>query len=197
MKALEEKRRSEENLTSVFVASKERGENAIETAHAQIDAAQKWSSDEYVRAAIHQTQQLISQLSSKLESIDPKNEPQISALTDGLAACGKHIQIARQEAAVLATEPGQALYRGCAAFATRKGMMPRVKLLKDEEQAIASGLNAGEQFCRCVAFKIGADKAITDEFKFAAATEIKTKDRLIDQQMRVVVGVAWETAPVT
>jgi hypothetical protein len=189
-----EKKRQQENDIRAFVATKQRVDKAIESAKAEIGNANKLSGDKALAAATKEANQAVSELAAKLQNDDPKDAPQISALADRLAKAEQNLKLDTRQATVLSTATGKRVYQGCVVWATRKGMTASVpvRIFKDDatNQAADLAANMGTHLCRCMAAEIAGDTEITDEAKVEIGRQFETRDRMDNQALAVVVGVA-------
>jgi len=191
--AAESKRQTATGIRALL-ATKQRAEKAIESTNAQIGNAARLTSDRGVATAMQQMTQLITELSALLKSVDPRDEPQISRLTDKLASVGNEAKTLTRQSAVLSTGTGRRVYEGCYAWAKRNGIAASnpVRVFKDEETNKAADLvtNFGEHYCRCMTIEIAGDAEITNAAKLEVAHQFETKDRMDNQSLALVVAVA-------
>lgn len=187
-KAAAERKRQHEHHIRAFIAAKQRGEKAVVSARSELGKAASLAGDARLTATVQTTTRTLQALSLKLQSRDPKDEAQISALTDKLASGESQIRALARQTAVLSSATGKRVFQGCMAWAEREGMVSPVRVFKDD--ATNSAANQGESLCRCMAIQIGGDREITDEAKVEIARQFETRDRIDNQQLALIVGVA-------
>ena len=91
--AATEKKQREENQAREFLAAKERGSKAIESAKIEIAKAARWSKDNgAVATTTQQITQATTELSPMLQSKDPNDQPRISAVIDTLVSREAHLR---------------------------------------------------------------------------------------------------------
>jgi uncharacterized protein len=177
-----------------LAAAKQKAEKAIASARTELGTAAKYSGDRQVATAVQATTQTVNQLAAKIQSVDPKDETQISKLTETLGGQQNRLKMLTSTASVLSTATAKRVYDGCYAWAKRKGLIAStpVRVFKDDatNDAAALAFNTGEPYCRCIAAEIAKDKEITDAAKLEIADQFETRDRMDNQQLAVVVAVA-------
>ena len=191
-KAAAEKKRQQENQARVFVATKQRAEKAIGSATAAVTGAAKYSGDKEIATASRSTAQTMNELSAKARTADPRDEPQISKLTERLGAEQSRLSAMTRQTVVLNSSLGRRVYEGCSGWAKRKGMITSapVRFFKDDatNQAADLATNMGTHLCRCMTVEIAGDTEITDQAKLEIARQFETRDRMDNQALAVVVG---------
>ena len=191
--AAESKRQTETGIRALL-ATKQRAEKVVESANAQKANAARLTSDRALATAMQQMTQIGTELNALLKSVDPRDEPQISRLTEKLASVGNEMTTLARQTSVLSTRTGRCVYEGCFAWAQRNGIATfnPVRVFKDEETNKAADLamNMGEHYCRCMTVEIAGDTDITDAAKLEIGHDLETKDRENNQQLALVVAVA-------
>jgi hypothetical protein len=174
-----------------LAAATQRAESVIASARIELASAAKYPTDKEVGPADRATTQAMNDLAGMVGNAvigDERHERQITILTEKLSKEASRLAAVNRQHVALSTATGKRVYNGCYAWAKRTGMASSVQVFKDDaKNAIA---NQGEQLCRCIAAEIAGDREITDEAKLAIAHEFETTDRMRDQQLALIVGVA-------
>ena len=186
-----EKTRQQDNQVRLFVAAQQRGDAAVKTATATINSASKWSGEKLVTLARRQASGTLEALSTKLQSVDPNDEREISSLTDRLVSQQTRLRSAIHESQALQSRIGQGIYKGCFTWATRQGLVPATRMFKSDQDNLDAGQYRGEQTCRCFSTKIVDVDEITDDFKLAIGRQLASGDRIRNPQMQAVAGSAF------
>jgi hypothetical protein len=193
-KATAEKKRQQENQVRIFVAAQQRVGKVIESAKVDITNASKWSSDGLVASDIQSTAKLISELSGKVNTINPNEVMEISRLTDELAAAAVELKKHIGQAKVMASSTGRAVYDGCYTWAKRSKLVSstQVRIFKDDNtnKLADIAMNPGVPLCRCMAVEIVGNNEITDDAKRQIANDFETKAQEDNQALAVVMGSA-------